>query len=310
MATLAEENNERDCQICGNTFLKNSMVNSKIEGPVCKECFKNEGKYNAKPQQRHRPKAPPSNSEGNNQEICNKLFPHPEKFHMRRRPESSTTLICTTSTPSISKKPLQCPYQQCGKFVSVFEISAHFKYEHKEVPHIFTHFDARSALEFSPKIIQHGVLCTMVLLNLRKSEPNLVPVASSTSRKIINESTKDAQACLIVLATRLTDYDVEEKQCKDEKNRHHRSNEVNDSDKWIFWLGSNISINLSYTIAISSLDNEMRLKYFGPVLHIEEKPLKLWQDGRCLLMNKYQIERMSDNFQKKLSLDVIVYQED
>lgn len=113
---------------------------------------------------------------------------------------------------------------------------------------------------------------------------------------------------LLVLATKLAEYDVEEK--LRDKNRRVRSDELRDTDKWIFWLGSNISTNFSYTLAVSSLDNDSRLKFFGPVVHLEEDPVKLWGNGNCLLLNRFQIEKMSENLKKNLNLDIIIYSDE
>ncbi|XP_044752863.1 uncharacterized protein LOC123312479 isoform X2 [Coccinella septempunctata] len=234
----------------------------------------------------------------------NKLFPNPEKFQRRR--VSSTSSVSQTKN-SISKKPLKCPYLDCGKFVGVFDMSAHYKYEHKEVPIIFTHCDARSALEFSPRDIKRGGVRTMLLLNLDDFPACGMSAPSTAVSKTSSSFPKENQT-LLVLATKLSECDMDEK--IREKGRRHRAEEPKDTDVWIFWLGLNVSTNLSYTLAISTLDNEIRLKYFGPVVHLEEDPVKLWANGKCLLLNRFQIERMSENFHKNLNLDIIIYSDE
>ncbi|XP_045470674.1 uncharacterized protein LOC123677960 [Harmonia axyridis] len=281
-----------DCQICGNSCYKEN--NNSSGDRLCRECTRSEYTSAEKLQ---RPQ-----EQQKNEDLSNKLFPHPEKF--QRRKITSTPLESQTK---ISKRPLRCPYRDCAKFVGVFDISPHFKCEHKEVPHIMTHFDARNALEFSAKDVKRGCIRTMLLLNLDDSG-NIEPKTPSTALSKSSSCFSKENSTLLVLATKLSEYDVDDK--LRDKPRKHRTDEIKDTDKWIFWVGSNISTNLSYTIAISTLDNETRLKYFGPVVHLEESPVKLWGNGRCLLMNRFNIERMSQNFQKNLNLDVIIYTEE
>ncbi|KAK9869674.1 hypothetical protein WA026_003423 [Henosepilachna vigintioctopunctata] len=238
----------------------------------------------------------------------NKIFPHPEIFRIKHQKEVK---MASCSSQAVSKKPLKCPHLKCGKFVSVFDIAAHFKYEHREVPHILTHFDARNALEFAPKSIKNGMAHAMILLHISVGANMISSPSKSTS---ISEKDKpqDLHASLIVLGTKLAENELYDKTqaIKATHQKRTKFSELKDTDKWIFWMGSNVLTNFSYTIAISSLNNEFRLKYFGPVMHIEETPVKICQIGRCLTLNRYQLEGLSDNFKNNVNLDVVVYSED
>lgn len=88
---------------------------------------------------------------------------------------------------------------------------------------------------------------------------------------------------------------------------YHTEGGCASEDKIIIWLASNIAVKLSYTVAVSTTCNSIRLKYFGPLLTLKAHPRKLLAEGRAMILNYHQFMRMTENGQKHLVLHVIVH---
>lgn len=78
-------------------------------------------------------------------------------------------------------------------------------------------------------------------------------------------------------------------------------------DKIIFFVTSNIVTKYSYTIAVSTLDQRIRLKYYGPLLSMNDDYKKLCDEGRGLILNHNHVNGMSDCSKKSVCLDVIIH---
>ena len=82
------------------------------------------------------------------------------------------------------------------------------------------------------------------------------------------------------------------------------------NDKIIIWIASNIVCNYNYTAAVSTVSEDVRLKYYGPVLQLGNNPKKLCMEGHCLILSHFHFLGMSENGTKPLHLDVIIHSED
>lgn len=78
-------------------------------------------------------------------------------------------------------------------------------------------------------------------------------------------------------------------------------------DKIIIWVASNITMNLSYTVAASTLSMNIRQKYFGPMATLGEDPLEICKEGECLTLSHFHINGMSEYGAKPLALDVVIH---
>lgn len=73
-----------------------------------------------------------------------------------------------------SKRPLQCPHYECNKYVSVYDLNAHFQHEHMDVKKIQTNFDTRHPLNFYLTQINYEQMQCLLLLTI-------LPVIEETS---------------------------------------------------------------------------------------------------------------------------------
>lgn len=74
-------------------------------------------------------------------------------------------------------------------------------------------------------------------------------------------------------------------------------------------MASNIPTKYYYTLAISTVSNSVRLKYFGPLLTLKEDHEKLCEEGQGLILSQNHIIGMTDAGQKHLILDIIIHEE-
>lgn len=82
------------------------------------------------------------------------------------------------------------------------------------------------------------------------------------------------------------------------------------TDKIIIWVASNISTNLAYTVAASTLSMSVRQKYFGPMNILGEDPLDICKEGDCLTLSHFHVNGMSEFGMKPLALDVVIHSPD
>nr|CAI5833983.1 unnamed protein product [Callosobruchus analis] len=147
-------NSRRTCQICHQNFQGSEMLESTDRKCYCRVCFRNKI-------------AAESSGDQNvekDQHTGGKLIPYPAIFSQHSESQGRETVPPIMTPPS--KRPLQCPKADCNRYISVFSLESHFRYEHKEVPVILTQLDARSALEFSPKNLRYGVTNCIVLVSV------------------------------------------------------------------------------------------------------------------------------------------------
>jgi hypothetical protein len=85
---------------------------------------------------------------------------------------------------------------------------------------------------------------------------------------------------------------------------------ISNNDKIIIWMASNVVCDYSYTVAVSTVSEDIRVKYYGPVLQLGNSPKKLCMEGHCLILSHFHFLGMSENGLKPLQLDVIVHSED
>lgn len=78
-------------------------------------------------------------------------------------------------------------------------------------------------------------------------------------------------------------------------------------DKIIIWVASNITTNLSYTVAASTVSMNVRQKYYGPVITLGEDPIEICREGECLTLTHFHVNGMSEYGAKPLALDVVIH---
>ncbi|CAH1117860.1 unnamed protein product [Phaedon cochleariae] len=315
------ENRDRmaTCVSCQEKFERKYMLEGRNNVLYCTECFKRLF-LTASGDSRSRQTG----------DMKDKMFPHPEilSYHNRR---SSPTKSTSSSIISLSKRPLQCPKADCNKFVSLFTLESHFKYEHKEVPIILTQLDARSALEFYPQDIRYGVTQCIVLLNVVNHDfSDVLPQTSCYCSKT-NLQSSDVKPVMVLLAGRiaachlnhiddkkyqpssdddLADTDEEETIISSGTYVEATPHILGKHDKIVIWVASNVITNLSYTVAASTLSNKIRQKFFGPILALGDGPVDVCKAGTGLILTHYHVNGMSENGSKPLAVDVVIHSQD
>ncbi|XP_044263701.1 uncharacterized protein LOC123010691 [Tribolium madens] len=278
------------CSICNKKFNKSELLQSSDDEYFCKECFKYE--YCAVSTKK---KPPVSNKyEGDSSRKRIKMFPMEELAKIRRNRE-----IKRKAVPS--KRPLQCPHVDCNRYVSIYDLNAHFQHEHMEVPITETALDARNPLTFQPTDIRYGVKQCLILLNVIPQNEEIEN--SGSQEKPLMPVT------VAVLASRLASAqlgDEEDVVTQDENTGMVSGN----NDKIIIWTASNVLCDFSYTVAVSTITENVRVKHYGPVLQLGNNPQTLCMEGQCLILSHFHFLGMSDNGLKPLRLDVIIHSED
>ncbi|CAG9859388.1 unnamed protein product [Phyllotreta striolata] len=314
---MEETKNIATCNRCQDKFNRKKLLNGPDSTLLCPNCLRDlYSSGDAK-----------SKFKNSSSDLQEKLIPYPEIFSYHRKQENLWK-FGNSSTTSLSKRPLQCPKADCNKFISLFTLESHFKYEHKEVPVVFAQLDARSALEFSPRDVRYNVTQCIVLLNVINHDFSNIFPRSSTQ-------TVDSKPVMVLLATRIANChlnqysdesiynksnidiqreDYDDDGDEDEVNSSHtyveNSSLLRPEDKIIIWLASNVYTNLSYTVAASTLSNKIRQKYFGPMSTLGGSPLELCKNGKCLILSHYHVNGMTENGRKPLALDVVVHSPD
>ncbi|CAH1996489.1 unnamed protein product [Acanthoscelides obtectus] len=267
------------------------------------------------------------------------MIPYPEIYSQHTKPRGPQT--ASTNTTILSKRPLQCPKADCNKFISVFTLESHFRYEHKEVPVFLTQVDARSTLEFFPKNLRYGVRNCIVLVRVIDYDFSNIMQQSSRYRQPATPRSlnhplpqpTDTGPMMVLMAARLaschlsivqssdtsdstytesncTQVNAEEEPCTAQQDSEYDAGPLCPNDKVVIWLASNIPTNLSYTVAASTMNNRIRQKYFGPMMTLNESPIDLCKKGTCLILTHLHVNKMTDNGEKYLALDVVVHSPD
>ncbi|XP_072396892.1 uncharacterized protein [Diabrotica undecimpunctata] len=297
------------CVGCQEEFYKAEMIEGRDHMPYCEDCFKSV--YCAAS----------GDSQSRESDLCEKLIPYPEIYMDAKK--KINIGYSNPSTTSLSKRPIQCPKANCNKFVSLFTLGSHFKYEHKEVPIILTQLDARSALEFYPRDIAYNVTKCIVLLNVINYDfSNIIQISHTSSTTI---QSLDSGPLMVLQAIKISTDDLNESE-DDLLSTSDVGNIESDSsvtyvedghelglrhnEKVMIWLASNVYTSLSYTVAASTLSNKIRQKYYGPLLTLGDTAADLCRNGTCLILTYYHVRVMSENGSKPLSLDIVIHSPD
>ncbi|RZB77524.1 hypothetical protein BDFB_010755 [Asbolus verrucosus] len=284
------------CSICNSEFQDAELLQSNQDEYFCKECFKCQ--YCAVLKKK---KPVVSNRcEGDSPAKPRKMFSQAELLAMKEERERARVNSIFTS-----KRPLQCPHVDCNRYVSVFDLNAHFQHEHMEVPIAETALDARNPLAFYPRDVRYGVKQCLVLLSVLPP-----PLDAGTTTRSRAEKPKPP-ATIAVLASRIAVAHLgeESNECMVE-DEEAASVVLGNNDKIIVWTSSNVVCDYSYTVAASTVCEDIRIKYYGPVLQLGDTPKKLCKEGHCLILSHFHFLGMSENGSKPLNLDVIIHSED
>lgn len=113
---------------------------------------------------------------------------------------------------------------------------------------------------------------------------------------------------MLVMATKLATFPrSEEGEEDDDDNSSDSSNGCTPVDQILIWVACNIITKYNYTLAISTMCNGIRLKYFGPMSSLNDNYIKLCEQGRGLVLSQNHIEGMTENGTKPLVLDIIIH---
>lgn len=94
----------------------------------------------------------------------------------------------------------------------------------------------------------------------------------------------------------------------EEKSDTYNHSHFRSPERVFFYVTSNVIGNYSYTIAISSPIQSVRVKYFGPLLSVNEDFRKLCEEGKGLVLNHHQINGMSNYCCCPVNLDLILHE--
>lgn len=114
---------------------------------------------------------------------------------------------------------------------------------------------------------------------------------------------------IVAIITKLASYEEYLHGEDDDDNTSEYSNPCSPTDKIFIWVSSNIPNKYYYTLAVSTVCNSIRLKYYGPMLTLTEDYEKLCENGQGLILSQNHIMGMTDNGQKPLKLDVLIHEE-
>lgn len=198
---------------------------------------------------------------------------------------------------------MRCPHNDCNKYVSVLDLNVHFKREHIEVPVIKTPFEARSPSVFKLRDIRYGVKHCLLLLNVMGTEE---AKKATFLDKFFEENTRTLPT-LCVLASRISSAQT---MSVDDASDDLSGDDfvAPNSDKIIIWVSSNVITNYSYTVAVSNVSDDVRIKYYGPVLQLGQSSSEICTTGQCLILSHFHFIGMSENGHKPLHLNVIIHE--
>ncbi|XP_025830560.1 uncharacterized protein LOC108735006 isoform X2 [Agrilus planipennis] len=249
-----------------------------------------------------------------------KMFPCPWEISLCKKilddPKTSISSLgrmgdSQQSLTSLSRKPVCCPYFSCNKTIAVTTFYDHFRYEHPSVTFLDTKFEIRNGLNFRLEDIHYNERHCILLINiLNDKQQNKCTSKIAESRGVI-ASLKPA---LLVMAIRIHCFDsLDERDnfssgdADDDSSSIYDPHACTPDDRILIWIASNIATKYSYTLAVSTLCNEIRLKYFGPMLTFNEDPLKMCSEGRGLILSNFHMKGMTENGTKPLVMDIIIH---
>ncbi|GJQ86698.1 hypothetical protein Trydic_g14774 [Trypoxylus dichotomus] len=309
------------CEICNEQYDIHSLYACYQGHFFCKSCFKQEY-YKGKEQRcphltcnawignAHNAKA----HRGEPVRISNKMFPQPGLYMERDKYVNNNSNINTmpsfhvsaTSLMSLSKRPLHCPHKDCHRTIAVSSLDSHFRYDHKYVAFIDTHLEARNGLEFFVDDVKlNEILCVVIINIIDKSD--VYPILSRTLCEKRSNLTP-ARPVLVVMASRL--------QLSQHEKPYGSTNDAEDfcdcvtyppAERLFVWIASNIVTKFSYTLAISTQSNSIRVKYYGPLLTLNENCRTLCVEGKGLILSANHLVGMSENRIKPLILDILIH---
>ncbi|XP_057666515.1 uncharacterized protein LOC130900136 isoform X2 [Diorhabda carinulata] len=278
------------CTGCQEKFDKRELIEGRDHVLYCGNCFKDV--YCA---------ASGDSKSKETSDLREKIIPYPEIFSYNKK-RSFIAESCVTSSSST--------------------ISLSKKYEHKEIPIVITQVDARSALEFYLKDIPDNVTQCVALFNIIGYDfSTILPQTSQNSTTILQNS--NAKPMMVLLATRITNSEIslfdENVTCQitetlDGSNTtlayEEDNNLTSPLDRIVIWMSSNILTNLNYTVAASTLSNQIRQKYFGPMLLLGDIPMDIFRNGTCLILTHHHLSEMTRSGNEPLALDVVIHSPD
>lgn len=115
---------------------------------------------------------------------------------------------------------------------------------------------------------------------------------------------------IVVLASRVSPSQLGVKEYNSSVDEYQKDGKFDNKDKIILWAASNVVCKYSYTIAASTISEDVRVKYYGPILQLGKSPAKLCLEGQGLVLSHFHAIGMSDFGSKPLHLDVIIHSED
>ncbi|ENN81501.1 hypothetical protein HUJ04_002785 [Dendroctonus ponderosae] len=291
------------CQICQASYNIATLLQSSNNDFYCRDCFKRSFYAGG------------SGAGDRETEIVNvkgkKFMPHPERYVQRSQVSNLLRGHQNLSVMSLSKRPVRCPNADCSKYISVCTLESHFKHEHKEVPIVSTRLDARCASEFYPRDVRYGTIQCIVLLKVINAE--FLNMCRLSRMALPSLHPEEQKPIMILMSSRIADLhltpeDAEEVHQNPQVPDGHSQEEVfRKGERIIVWLASNILTNLSYTVAVSTMDNEIRQKFFGPMLTLNESAAKVCKEGNCLILTHFHCNGMTEHGAKPLALDVVVH---
>ncbi|CAH0557215.1 unnamed protein product [Brassicogethes aeneus] len=303
--------NYDNCESCGNMFEKLCLLESKDKNYYCMDCFKRKftkDKYSEKP----RKMAMFFKN--------NRFIPNPEHHVEKIVPKKSTSVLSmkkSCSTMSLSKRPLQCPHGVCSRFVSITTLSSHFKYEHPMIQQSNSPLDNRMSMSFTPTEIRYDLTtCLRVITITDLDLNNIIPNNSKYDFNFPKELDSSIPV-FFLLARRIPAYHIK----NPDENIHDILESYEDDekkldffkagDKIILWIACNIpGAKLSYTIAASTISNDIRLKYYGPLLSISNhSPAELCKTANCLIISHWHCYKFIGGGARDVPVDVVIHED-
>ncbi|CAG9769538.1 unnamed protein product [Ceutorhynchus assimilis] len=277
------------CKICQETFDTDTLLQNIKDNYFCRNCFKESFFV------RSRPAA--QGDLGTQKKTESEFIPNPDQYVTSNKHHlPSLDGFSTSSVTSMSRLPLQCPC--CYNHVSMSTLEHHFKRDHSsKVPIVSIDLDMCCASEFDPELIQYKAPQCFFLLKLQNV---------GRSYDSLNE-----KPMVLIIAARLSckdiDSDSEDSECDDDDSSLNSDKVSRQGDQIIIWAACNIQTTLSCTVAVSMINKEIRNKFFGKMLCLQETPQTVCKEGYGLMLSHLQCQGMTENGRKPLVLEVVVH---
>lgn len=215
--------------------------------------------------------------------------------------------------------------------MAISGIQLHFSVDHKHVIHLNTRLEATNGADLDLKELNDNEMTCFMLINILDDDNQPLSISSSSAKclKIGDASTKP---CLMLLGTKMeiltyvNSSDIlneEEKRSKSSKestdtltnkafvesktsllNRDNITQESQSTSRVLIWIASNIPVELSYTLCISSINPRKRLKFFGPMQTYKDKYPTIFEEG--LVLNEHHINFLTS--QEKYILELVIHE--